>query len=201
MARVRYLPLVFCVVMMASVLHAQGGAGRASGHGQMTRQQSPSMQQGSMQGQSMQNPQQMRVQSQATEQQRGAMKRMTSATKQLRNELRQVTRLKGDQQIAAEQAKRWRERLRSQLQALRQEQQILIDSLTPEQGSFVLDDIEQMNESTATLTEMLDALDAALAEEEVEEETAKQAAKKADDQAKKVEREEKDILTELGLDL
>jgi hypothetical protein len=196
----RKLIVVFVVLFIAAAMQAQRGAGRGtggSGQGQMSRQQQGTQQQGSNQEPSMRSQQQMRVQSQATDRQRTAMRQMVTATKQLRTELREMTHLKSGQQVGADQAKLWRERIQTQLEALQQQQQLLLTSLTEDQQSWVEDDIQQLTQSTSGLVDKLEMLDVALAEEELDEQAIKDAAKKADDQTKKVASEEKQILDEL----
>jgi hypothetical protein len=182
---------------VGSVQAQRSGAGRpgGSGQGQMAGQQ----QQSSGQQQSMRSQQQMQVQSQATGQQRAAMKQTIAATQQMRSQLRPMMRLEKGQQIGADQAKRWREQIREQLQTMQQEQQALIAGLTEEQQSWADDDIQQVKEATASLDDLLDSLSLELEQAKIDEQAVKQTAKKADDKAKKVESEQKQILTELNL--
>lgn len=194
--------VIVLVLFMATGLEAQRGGGRGSGgsgQGQMSRQQQGMPQQGSNQQPSMRSQQQMRVQSQATDRQRTTMQQVVTATKQLRTELRQMTRLKSGQQIGADQAKLWRERIRTELQALQQQQQNFISGLTEDQQSWVAEDVQQLTQSTSGLVDKLELLDLALGEMELDEQDVKKAAKEADAKAKEVESKDKDILSELGL--
>lgn len=189
------------LLLITTTLQAQRSAGRGmggNGQGQMSRQQQgPVQQQGS--GQQPRSPQQLLVQSQATDRQRTTMKQITAATKQLRIELRQMTRLKSTQQVRAETAKLWRARIRTQRHVLQQQQEILISSLTQDQQLWAADDIQQLTLTTTGLVDKLEALDIALAEDDVDEPDVKQAAKEADGKTKDVESKNQTILDVLGL--
>lgn len=206
--RGRIVGMAVLSLFIAAGLQAQRGgrgAGGSGGNGpgpMSSQQQQGSMQQqqqGSWQQQTMRSQQQMRVQSMATDQQRTAIKQTMTATRQLRTELRPMTRLQNGQQIGKEQARLWRERIRAQLQALQQQQQAFVSSLTPDQESWAAADILQMTQSSSDLVDMLENLDLALQAEELDQKDIKEAARKADDKAKSVESEEKQILSELGL--
>lgn len=176
------------------------GSGQGQGQGQMSGQMSGQQGQGAGQQQAAHAQQQMKVRSQATDQQRTRMKQTIAATKELRSQLRTMARLEKGRQVGAEEARRWREQLRQQVTLLQQEQLQLISSLSPDQQAWVSDDLQQLNEATTSLVDFLDALAVDLQEDDVDEQAVKKDAKKADNKAKKVESEESDILAELELD-
>lgn len=180
-------------------------SGQGQGQGQMSGQTSGQMsgQQGqgaAGQQQTMRDQQQMKIRSQATEQQRAGMKQTITATRELRSQLQTMAKLEKGRQIGADEAKRWREQIRQRLQMLKQEQQELIKSLSVDQQAWVSEDLQQLNEATSSLVDFLEALSVDLEQEDVDEQAVKKDAKKAEDKAKKVESEESQILAELDLD-
>ena len=205
----RYLRLVTTALMLTSLVpftEAQrpgggrpSGAGQGQSQGQMSGQ--PGQQgMGSGQQQTAHAQQQMKVRSQATDQQRTAMKQSMAATRELRSQLRTMTKLEKGRQIGTAEAKQWRERIRQQLALMQQQQQQLIASLSADQQSWVAEDLQQWSEATGSLVDFLEALSVDLEQDDVDEQAVKKDAKKADDKAKKVEAEESEILAELELD-
>ncbi len=176
------------------------GAGQGQGQGQMSGQAAGQQGMGSGQQQTAHAQQQMKIRSQATDQQRTAMKQSMTATKELRSQLRTMTRLEKGRQIGTDEAKQWRERMRQQITLMQQQQQQLIASLSTDQQAWVAEDLQEWNEATSSLVDFLQALSVDLEEEEVDEQAVKKDAKKADEKAKKVESEESQILAELELD-
>jgi hypothetical protein len=195
------------VLLMTSIASAQGRSGGMRGGGQGAGQgtsagmggQGQGMGSSTQPGNSGMDMQQQRQQIRADSQQQQQLRNCEQTMQQVRTQMREMSRNSG-QQIGYQQAARWREQLRNQMQTMTQQQEELRANLTDQQKAAVQDRLQKLQQDRDRLQQMSDSLDLALQAEELDGNQVREQSKQIDKVAKQMRTQQHELNSELGVD-
>lgn len=184
------------LVASAAAQHGQGNRTGQQGQGRppMVGSQGSTGRAGGSQAQ-MRDQQRLRIH--ATDQQRQQLQTCSQSAERLRSGVRQMSRISSGQKIGSEQAKQWREQLRTELANMNQEHERLVNGLTSEQKSAVQTQTKEMQTSRTRLDDMAEAVEMELALDAPDPAKVRQTAKQMETEVNRIRAQQKTLETEL----
>ena len=192
----RALRVAVVVVILSVTVVAQSRGGGGGGAGGMRPGQG--QQRGYGQGMGMGTGPGNSTQSQARTAQQDRYRECSQATSRLRQTLRKLSRLQTGVALSADQARRYREQLRQQLQLLLQERTDWLNAFTEEQTTEAQPEIASSANEVQKLQDLVDIMDLELGEESANTEKVRENAAKAEAAVQRVEQEQGKVETKIS---
>jgi chromosome segregation ATPase len=183
------LALLAVSLAVPALAQRPGGGQRRAGSQRQMGQQAPPQQ-----------GQQQRQRTRATQQQQQQYRVCTDAMNRVRSRIREMARLAAAQALDVEQMQLLEEQLRSELQAMAQEQAQLTADLSEEQKSAAQDQLGKIAKGQEDLESFSEALGFELEQANLDEAQVREQVKKLDAAAKQLQKQQQELGSELEME-
>jgi hypothetical protein len=194
----KVLAIAIALLLLAATSVAQRrGSGNAGMQGAQSAQRgSGGQMRGS--GSGMGSGDQQRLRIHATDQQRLQLKSCTQSADRIRIRTRQMSRLNSGSPMTPEQARQFREQLRSEVQAMNQNHEQLMADLSEEQRLASRQTIAEMERSRTRLMNVSEMLDNELVAPELNQERIREQARETERAATQLKDRQSELSAQLS---